>query len=97
MGVASGFALVIADIEEDIRNDLVNVTIPFEADIAQVPRDPVRREASGLVLSGLLNGGYLRDALKDVIVGAGREARDNGLTDADIDAELRVWRAETRR
>jgi hypothetical protein len=83
-------------IEEDIMVDHVDVTIPFEPEIARALENPVRREAAGRVLSGLLKGGHLRDVLGDVIAAAKREARANGLTDADIDAELRAWRGEPR-
>jgi hypothetical protein len=77
-------------------DDHVDVTIPFEPEIARALENPVRREAAGRVLSGLLKGGHLRDVLGDVIAAAKREARANGLTDADIDAELQAWRDESR-
>lgn len=77
-------------------DDHVDVTIPCEPEIAQALENPVRREAAGRVLSGLLKGGHLRDVLGDVIAAAKREARANGLTDADIDAELQAWRDEPR-
>ncbi len=74
----------------------IDVTIPFESEIARALESPVRREAAGRVLSGLLKVGHLRDVLGDVIAAARREARANGLTDADIDAELQAWRDESR-
>ena len=77
-------------------DDHVDVTIPFPPEIARALEDPVRREAAGRVLSGLLKGGHLHDVLGDVIAAAKREARANGLTDADIDAELQAWRDEPR-
>ena len=77
-------------------DDPVDVTIPFEPEIARALENPVRRETAGRVLSGLLKGGHLRDVLGDVIAAAKREARANGLTDADIDAELQAWRDEPR-
>ena len=77
-------------------DDPVDVTIPFEPEIARALENPVRREAAGRVLSGLLKGEHLRDVLGDVIAAAKREARANGLTDADIDAELQAWRDEPR-
>lgn len=75
-------------------DDHVDVIIPFEPEIARALDNPVRRQAVGRVLSGLLKGGHLRDVLGEVIAAAKREARANGLTDADIDAELQAWRAE---
>jgi hypothetical protein len=77
--------------------DTVGVTIPVERDIAKALDSPVRRDAAGRVLSGLLKGGHLRDLLGEVIAAAKQEARANGLTDADIDAELAAWRAEPHR
>jgi hypothetical protein len=76
--------------------DTVGVTIPVEPDIAKALEDPVRRNAAGRVLSGLLKGGHLHDVLERVIAAAKQEASANGLTDADIDAELVAWRAEAR-
>lgn len=72
----------------------VDVIIPFEPDIARALENPVRREAAGRVLSGLIRGGHLRDVLGEMIAAAKREARVHGLTDADIDAELEAWRNE---
>jgi hypothetical protein len=42
------------------------------------------------------DGVHLRDLLAEAIAAAKQEARANGLTDADIDAELADWRAEPR-
>jgi hypothetical protein len=86
----------IAAAQEDIMDDRVDVTIPFEPEIARALENPVRREAAGRVLSGLLKGGHLRDVLGEVIAAAKREARANGLTDEDVDAELEAWRSEPR-
>lgn len=77
-------------------DDRVDVTIPFEPEIARALENPVRREAAGRILSGLVKGGHVRDVLGDVIAAAKRESRANGLTDEDIDAELEAWRVEPR-
>ena len=77
-------------------DDHVEVTIPFEPEIARAQENPVRRQAAGRVLSFLLKGGHLRDVPGEIIAAAKREARSNGLTDADIDAELEAWRDEPR-
>ena len=74
--------------------DRVEVTIQVEPEVARALEDPVRREAAGRVLSGLLRGGHLRDTLAEAITDAKREARANGLTDEALDAELKAWRAE---
>jgi hypothetical protein len=77
-------------------DDHVDVTIPFEPEIARALENPVRRQAAGRVLNGLLKGGHIRNLLGEIIAAAKREARANGLTDADIDAELEAWRDEPR-
>jgi hypothetical protein len=80
--------------EEDRMDDRVDVTIPLDPDVARALESPARREAAGRVLSGLLKGGRVRDVLAAAIADAKREARTNGLTDEDIDAELQAWREE---
>lgn len=75
-------------------DDRVDVTIPLDPDVARALESPARREAAGRVLSGLLKGGRVRDVLAAAIADAKREARTNGLTDEDIDAELQAWREE---
>ena len=75
-------------------DDRVDVAIPVEPEVARVLENPVRREAAGRVLNSLPKGGRLREVLADATAGAKREAHTNGLTDADIDAELAAWRAE---
>src|ERR1700722_16552352 len=82
--------------EEDHMNDMVDVMIPVEADVARALQSPARREAAGRVLSGLLTGGRLRDVLAEAIADINQEARANGLTDEEIDAELAAWRSERR-
>jgi hypothetical protein len=74
-------------------SEIVDVTIPLDADAARVLESPVRRGAVGRYLSGLLKSGCLRDVLAEVIADAKREARAAGLTDEEIDAELDAWRA----
>jgi hypothetical protein len=74
----------------------VELTIPVESDVAKALQSPVRRAAAGRVLSGLLKEGHLRDVLAEAIADAKREARANGLTDEEIDAELQACRAERR-
>ena len=75
-------------------DDTVDVTIPVLPEVARALESPARREAAGRVLSGLLKGGRVRDVLAEAIADVKREARANGLTDEDIDAELAAWRAE---
>ena len=82
--------------EEVGMDDLVDVTIPVEPEVARALESPARREAAGRVLSSLLKGGRVRDVLAEAIADAKAEARANGLTDEEIDRELEAWRAEKR-
>lgn len=75
-------------------DDVVNVIMPLDAEAALALESPGRREAAGRYLSSLLKGGGARDVLAEVIVAAKQEARENGLTDDDVESELEVWRAE---
>jgi hypothetical protein len=70
--------------------DYDDLSIPVDPEFAKVLEDPARREAAGRVLSGLLKEGHLRDTLAEAIADAKREARANGLRDAEIDAELQA-------
>jgi hypothetical protein len=77
-------------------SDTVEVTIPVDAEAAKALKSPARRAAAGRYLSGLLNGGRVREFLEEAIGEAKSEARARGLTDADIGAELKAWRAERK-
>lgn len=74
-------------------DDTVDVSIPLEPEAARALESPARRKAAGRYLSGLLKTGRVRDVLAEAIAEAKLEARANGLTDEDIDAELEAWRA----
>ena len=75
-------------------NDTVNVMIPVDAEAAKALESPARREAVSSYLSSMLKGARVRDVLVEAIAEAKREARTHGLTDEEIDAELKEWRAE---
>lgn len=75
-------------------DNTVDVIIPLEPEAARALESPARREAAGRYLSGLLKSGRIRDVLAEAITDAKAEARANGLTDEDVDAELEAWRAE---
>jgi hypothetical protein len=77
-------------------DNTVDVIIPVDAEAARALESPSRREAIGRYLSSLLKGGRAGDVLAKAIAEAKREARTHGLTDDEIDAELRKWRAERR-
>ena len=78
-------------------DNTVEVTIPVDVEAAKALESPARREAVGRYLSGLLKGGRLRDVPAEAIAEAKCEAREHGLTDEGIDAELDEWRAERQR
>jgi hypothetical protein len=75
-------------------DDTVEVAIPVDAEAAKALASRARREAVGRYLSNLLKGGRARDALAEAIAEAKREARAQGLTDEEIEAELDAWRVE---
>lgn len=77
-------------------DDMVDVTISVDPVAAKALGSPARREAAGRLLSELLMGRGLPDILADAIAETKREARANGLTDDEIDAEIEAWRAERR-
>ena len=77
-------------------NDIVEVTIPVDAVTAKALENPARRQAVGRLLSDLLAGRRVVDLLSEAITDLKQEAHANGLTDADVDAELEAWRAESR-
>lgn len=77
-------------------NDIVNVTIPIDAEAAKQLDTPARREAVGRYVSGMLKGGRARDLLAEAIAELKKEARRAGLTDEEIDAELKAWRSERK-
>jgi hypothetical protein len=77
-------------------DNTVEVTIPVDADTAQALKSPARRAAAGRYLSGLLKSGRARDLLAEAIGEAKDEAHTRGLTDGDIDPELKAWQVERK-
>ena len=74
----------------------VDVTIPVDTEAAQALENPARRAAAGRYLSSLIKGGRARDLIAEAIAEAKQEARAKGLSDSEIDAELRAWQSERR-
>jgi hypothetical protein len=74
-------------------DETVDVSIPVDLEAAKALADPARRRAAGRYLSGLLKGEDIHDVLTQAIADAKQEARVNGLTDDDVEAELAAWRA----
>ena len=77
-------------------NDMVDVTIPVDPGAAKALDSPLRRQAAGRVLSDLLSGRHVSELVAEAIAGLKQEARESGLTDDEIDAELAAWRSERR-
>jgi len=78
-------------------SDTAEVNIPVDADTARALQSPARRAAAGRCLSHLLKDGrFRRNLLEEAMDDVKAEARANGLTDADVDAELAAWRAERK-
>ena len=75
-------------------NDMVDVAIPLDPDLAKAFGRLEKREAVGRIVSDLLTGRHLTDLMTEAFADLKREAHGNGLTDADVDAELAAWRAE---
>jgi hypothetical protein len=82
--------------QETNMDNTVDVTIPVDAEAAKALHNAARREAAGRYLSSLLTGGRIQEVLADAIAEAKLEARANGLTDQEIDAEFADWQAERR-
>jgi hypothetical protein len=87
---------IIYGSQETNIDNTVDVTIPVDAEAAKALHSSARREAAGRYLSSLLTGGRIQEVLAEAIADAKFEARANGLTDQEIDAELAAWQAERR-
>lgn len=72
----------------------VDVTIPVDTETAGALENPARRAAAGRYLSGLFKGDRAHVLIEEVIAEAKREARARGLTDSEVDAELKAWQSE---
>jgi hypothetical protein len=77
-------------------NEVTKIEIPVEAETARALADDRRREAVGRLIDRMVRPTAADDPLAKVLEAAAREARDAGLTDDDIDAELAIYNAERR-
>ncbi|MGA9867599.1 MAG: hypothetical protein WBQ75_14310 [Acetobacteraceae bacterium] len=77
-------------------NEVVKVEIPVDAEAAEVLKDAAARERLGKLLSriALLHQG--KDPLIELLGRTAAKARESGLTDGEIDAELAAYNAERR-
>ena len=74
----------------------VDVSIPVDAGVAAALDDAPTRAAVGRLISRVLRPRHGPSELAEAIAAAKTEARDAGLTDADVDAELAAYNAERR-
>jgi hypothetical protein len=77
-------------------DDVVMVEIPVSRDAAAELDDERRRAVVGRLVSSLLRPSASDDPLALLIAEVKSEARRDGLTDAEIDAELATYNAENR-
>ena len=78
-------------------NKIVMVPIPVSAEAAEALGDSARRERIGKLVSELVRPGQAgHDPLADVIAGIKEGAARDGLTDAEVEAELAAYNGERR-
>jgi hypothetical protein len=78
-------------------DDVVMVEIPVSREAAAALSDPKKLNSVGRLVSSLVIPGSAEgDPLFGLIAQIKREARANGLTDEEIDAELAAYNAERR-
>ncbi len=76
--------------------DMVEVPIPIEAGAVAAPADERTRAAMGRLVSRMLRPRQGPTEFASSIADAKAEAREGGLADGDIDAELEAYNAERR-
>jgi hypothetical protein len=77
-------------------NEVVKVEIPVQPETARALGDARRMEAIGRLVDRIVHPTRGDDPLAAVLEATRRAARQAGLTDKDIDAELEAYRAERR-
>ncbi len=77
-------------------NEVVKVEIPVEPETARALSDERRLRAVGRLVDRMVRPEPGEDPLAAVLDETRRAAREAGLTDADIDAELAAYRTERR-
>ncbi len=78
-------------------NKIVTVSIPVSPEAAEALADDARRQRIGKLVSELVRPGQAgHDPLADVIAGIKDSAARDGLTDAEVEAELAAYNGENR-
>jgi len=77
-------------------NQVAKIEIPVEAETAAALSDARRREAVGRLVDRMVRPTRDDDPLAAVLEATARQAREEGLTDEQIDAELAAYNAERR-
>jgi hypothetical protein len=77
-------------------NQVAKIEIPVEAETAAALSDARRREAVGRLVDRMVRLTRDDDPLAVVLEATARPAREAGLTDDQIDAELAAYNAERR-
>ncbi len=78
-------------------NEAVKIEIPVEPETARALGDARRMQAIGRLVDRMMRPTRGDDPLLAVLEATRQSARDAGLTDEDITAELEAHRAERRR
>lgn len=76
---------------------LTKIEIPVEPETAEALTDTKRREAVGRLIDRIVRPSASDDPLSALLAATAQKAREAGLTDEDIDAELAAHKAERRR
>jgi hypothetical protein len=90
-------ALPAIILPEAAVNELAKVEIPVEPETARALADAHRREAVGRLVDRMVRPTGADDPLAALLEATARRARESGLTDEEIDAELAAYNAERRR
>ena len=77
-------------------NQVAKIEIPVEAETAAALSDARRREAVGRLVDRMVRPTRDDDPLAAVLEATARQAREECLTDEQIDAELAAYNAERR-
>lgn len=77
-------------------NETVTIEIEVTQETAHALADPRRRQAVGHLVDRMVRPTAGDDPLAAVLAATRRAAREAGLTDTEIDAEIAAYRAERR-